>query len=1090
MGSHDPREPSDPLDHAATVELAPAVDTDGETLTLAAGAAPPVAALPGEFRVIDPANYERGEEIARGGMGRIVAAHDVRHDRPVALKEPLTSDDELVARFRREALITARLQHPAIVPIYEAGLWPDGRPFFAMRRVDGRALDQVIRERPTLAERLPLLSTTIAVCEALAYAHVRGIVHRDLKPHNVLVGAYGETVVIDWGLARRVGAAERERGSGASGEPTVTLAGGAVGTPAYMAPEQARGGIVDERTDVYALGALLYHVLAGRAPYDDTAARAHALVELVADGPPTPLAVMVEGVPPELAAIVDKAMAREPAERYRTASELAGDLRRFGEGRLVGAHRYSLGTLLARWARRHRLALAVAGAVAVASVVAAAIYVRGLRVERARTAAQRAAAIEERGRAEAEARRAEAQTRTLLTEHGRQRLAAGRPLEAAAYLARAYQLGDDSPTVRALLGLAMPTVDAAVLRHGDGPTQTVADVALDPARGRIVTASWDLTLGVWDAATGARRATLTGPEKLAQVEVLPDGSAVTGDHAGRITRWDLDGGGPPIEWGRLPSIALWLEQSRDGRHLAATAFGGTTTVFEIATGRPRLTVAGPVRGSPARLSADGALLLVPGPRLARWDLATGRLLDELADHRPNIEVADDGRLGLRDEDSVAVWSAGGQRLAARARGVTISHHRWLADDLLLAYQDGTLERWDPSANAVRWTASLGETQVRGLSATATRVLVAGGDGVVRVFDRATGHAVGTLAGHDGEVYGAAATADGEAVVTFSGDGTARRWRLDQVVPETWPAGRGAVLRWSPDGRHLAIATTDGAALYDRRGALVRRLSTAPTVALDFTADGRAVVVGEAAAVMMVPIDGGPASHRHPTDGMVRSLGVLSDGRIAIAASAVTVWEPATGAATPVPTAPLVDVVALEVLPGDALALTNGRHAVAVTLDGKVRAQCGDHTAWISAVTPSGDDHIASGDTSGTIWLWSTTSPSLRRLPSAGAIITALAGEASGARVFAGTRHGELRIWDVATGRVLTTLAGPTVSIAGIAVAPDGGAVATLDETGQVRLWRVAPEGRSPDAVAAAVAIGAPFAVDDDGRLRARDGSPR
>src|SRR5689334_4275166 len=155
-----------------------------------------------ELPVVEPSAYARGPEVARGGMGRVIAARDLRVGRPVAVKELLVRTPARAARFEREARLTARLQHPGIVPIYEIGRWPDGKPFYAMRMVPGRTLHQAIEEARSLAARLAVLPALIAASEAVAYAHGRRIIHRDLKPTNILVGSYGETVVIDWGLAK------------------------------------------------------------------------------------------------------------------------------------------------------------------------------------------------------------------------------------------------------------------------------------------------------------------------------------------------------------------------------------------------------------------------------------------------------------------------------------------------------------------------------------------------------------------------------------------------------------------------------------------------------------------------------------------------------------------------------------------------------------------------------------------------------------------------------------------------------------------------------------------------------------------------
>jgi serine/threonine protein kinase len=263
-----------------------------------------------------------------------------------------TSDAE--ARFIREALITARLQHPSIIPIYEAGRWPSGELFYTMKLVSGCSLAEALEGR-SYEQRLELLPHVIAATEAIAYAHSRHILHRDLKPSNVLVGEFGETLVIDWGLAKDLSEHRRlstsgllpsrgpdfdsySRGEGTSDDDldTLTLAGSVIGTPAYMPPEQASGRPVDERADVYSLGAILYHVLAGKTPYpeEDDPDR---LVRRVVVERPVPLPQRQAGITPELVRIVEKAMARSPGDRYPTARQLADDLRSFRTGQLVGA---------------------------------------------------------------------------------------------------------------------------------------------------------------------------------------------------------------------------------------------------------------------------------------------------------------------------------------------------------------------------------------------------------------------------------------------------------------------------------------------------------------------------------------------------------------------------------------------------------------------------------------------------------------------------------------------------------------------------------------------------------------------------------
>ncbi|HEX7839539.1 MAG TPA: serine/threonine-protein kinase, partial [Kofleriaceae bacterium] len=369
--------------NVATLPLGPRLDAE---TTIDAPAGPDEAPLP----VVPAIHYRPEREIARGGMGRIVAAEDQRLGRRVALKELIDPGFEQHGRFQREALITARLQHPGIVPVYEAGRWPSGEPFFAMKLVSGRPLDWVIAETTTLAERLALLPRIAAAADAIAFAHSQRVIHRDLKPANVLIGEFGETVVIDWGLAKSLDDAEGPeslrpvaRPRPRSAEPnasTLTVAGAVMGTPAYMAPEQARGEPLDQRADVFALGAMLYHLLAGAPPYN-----AHTATDVIAAaaiGKVRPLADREPGAPMDLVAIVERAMAARPADRYADAGELATELRRFLTGQLVSAHRYTAGERVSRFVRRHRAAVTIAVLAAIGFAAGGTFAVRRIMHER------------------------------------------------------------------------------------------------------------------------------------------------------------------------------------------------------------------------------------------------------------------------------------------------------------------------------------------------------------------------------------------------------------------------------------------------------------------------------------------------------------------------------------------------------------------------------------------------------------------------------------------------------------------------------------------------------------------------------------
>jgi serine/threonine protein kinase len=296
-------------------------------------------------------------EIAQGGMGRVFVGRDRRLGREVAVKVLLDGDPIAARRFEREARVAARLQHPGIVTVYDAGFWPTGEPYLVMKHVLGRSLDRVIADAESLDDRLALLPHLIAVADALAYAHDQGIVHRDLKPGNVVVGAFGETVVIDWGLAKDLHTDEPDepRPPRPDAPSDLTVDGAVLGTPGYMAPEQAAGEPVDVRADVYALGAMLFQSLTG-APPDRAGAPADTLLAL------EPRA------PADLVAIAAKALAVDRQQRYASAFDFAEDLKRFQTGQLVAAHRYSVPAHVRRFAGRHP-AVTLVGLLAAAAVV-------------------------------------------------------------------------------------------------------------------------------------------------------------------------------------------------------------------------------------------------------------------------------------------------------------------------------------------------------------------------------------------------------------------------------------------------------------------------------------------------------------------------------------------------------------------------------------------------------------------------------------------------------------------------------------------------------------------------------------------------
>ena len=342
--------------------------------------------------------YTDFEIIGSGGMGQILRATDPKIDRQIAIKTlhpKLLSNRSTLNRFQREARITGQLEHPNIVPVHDAGQSPDGTHFFCMKLVGGESLAEVLQglsalhaERETAHDGTRLLPEFLKICDAMEFAHSRGVIHRDLKPANIMIGSFGEVLVMDWGLAKNVLSDTQEQTSceleiqeldqehfrnyldTIIPDSTLTQDGTILGTLDYMPPEQAAGKVeeIDQQSDLYSLGAILYELLTLKPPLSGKLKIAR-LAQIIRGKFPPPRECNPEAfIPRDLEAVVLKAMAREKADRYPSVSEMKVDLQAFLQGRTLEAATYNPMQLLAKWIARNRKMCVGAAAVFVLSL--------------------------------------------------------------------------------------------------------------------------------------------------------------------------------------------------------------------------------------------------------------------------------------------------------------------------------------------------------------------------------------------------------------------------------------------------------------------------------------------------------------------------------------------------------------------------------------------------------------------------------------------------------------------------------------------------------------------------------------------------
>jgi WD40 repeat protein len=1056
----------------------------GESTAAAVGAtlpsrAAPVTAGPG----LDDANVpvtpeapgryafpggRQSAEIGRGGIGRVLVGLDQHLGREIAIKEllpdpgppgsssaggsrPSHPSSPAMMRFLREARVTGQLEHPSIVPVYEIGRRPDGTVYYTMKLVRGRTLAAALRACHTPAERLALLPHYLNLCHAIAYAHSRGVIHRDIKTDNVMLGEFGETMVLDWGLAKVRGARDLGEGDLArearrieEAEAGHTVNGAALGTPAYMSPEQAWGTLeaIDERSDVWSLGAVLHELLTGAPPFPS--GNAWDVVRRVRKETVPPVRSHDPAIPPELASVCDKALQRNRDARYRSAGDLAAEIQAYLSGERVAAYTYSSWELLRRFVARNRALTAAGAALLVVLVVGSALVYRAYRG--AEAARQGEAA--ERQRTEG-ARRREAVARVQAQDQARKaqlNLAAAyvyraeviekRKLhhEARAYYAAALKVRDDTAArsglyrdltqpIRARLehGVRIPMgLQRAVAFTADG-SRLAAGLCLEPETERYCRRS---RIEVRVRPTGRVVTRIEGAGDLGRsLAFTPDGRRLIGTHCAaaqgslcpdtRIRTWEADTGRLV---GDLPCpLALVNDLAVDarGRIAVAGCRSERTGPAQTCLQGDAVVYAGPADLTPRVLSGhrrpttsvrffpDGDRLATAGTdACARiWDLATGREVRALCEQGAEVyalAVSPDGRTLATgtDANDVLLWDVG-----TGARGAALQGHR----------------------DSVRQLAFVPEP----------RLLVSGGDDrSLLVWDLERREVATVLTGYPEPLTAVSVVAGGREVATASALGTVRIWSLRPGATVRRLEGHARWVRGlavSPDGQVLTSASQDGVVIRwsSGTGDLLRRDAVPPATAFAVSASGRAGLVGgeagevarwDAASGASAILDG-PRAH----GGMVRGVAVSPDGTRGISASedmTLAVWD--------------LD---------RALRVRTHRpspfkqYAVAVAPDGRTFASGGaDEKVRFWSLSADGEQCTA----------WSTESP-----------VRSLAYSGRGDRLAVGLDDGRVLLLHLGRGALDRTLSGTRKAVTSLAFSPDDRHLATTGGDRQVHLWDVA-----------------------------------
>jgi WD40 repeat protein len=996
-----------------------------------------------------------------------------------------------------------------------------------MRLIKGRPLNDAVKayHQRRLAgaaqplEQAALLQAFVQVCQAVAYAHDRGVIHRDLKGQNVVLGDYGEVIVLDWGLAKLLGHPEEHTPLPAvtldpAGAHDPSLPGAVLGTPSYMSPEQAAGrhDLVDRRTDVYGLGAMLYEVLTGRPPFTGTDNQ-DIRRQVCTQAPAHPCAVCPTA-PPALAAVCLRALAREPGQRYAGALEMAEEVRRWLADEPVRAYREPWDRRLARWGRRHR-AWVRAGAAAVLAVTLVSVLATLLIA-----AAWR--------REQSNRQQAESLSAALALERGQLLCEQGDVAAGLLWLSRSLEMAAAADAaaleraVRINLASWRPHLRAlkAVLPHPD----RVLAAAFAPDGETVLTVSRDGNARRWQAATGQPLLTLSLHNRVIRAAaVRPDGGAVLTADGKRIQLWDADTGrrlGRPWEH---PSAVSVLAFSPDGRTALSGDAGGAVRLHEVASGKllHQFTHHGAVLA--VAFSKGGKKALSGGlDNTARlWDLSSGK---ELLRLQPRLQRAvkavafsPDGRTVLTGSwPDAQLWDTA----TGKALGAPLDHHCGVRGGLfspdgrvvLTGSADHTAHLWDRATGRPLghplWHRA--RVTVLGWARDGNTLLTGGEDGTVRLWEATLQAPLQHTLQHEGWVYAAASSPDGKLVLTGGMEQAACLWDADTGRKiRLWNAVTGELLeggalqawqaavrrtrqraaaaadheRAAPDGRVWSVAfSPDGktlltgclgqaACLWDAAtGRLLRRLAHQGLLSLAFTPDFRTVVTGsrDRTARLHDADTGKVVRTFRPGEGEIDTVAITPDGKTVLVGceKGVRLHDAASGRLIArleghgrIPGHGGCTVTATAFSPDGQTLATGGQDRTARLWDattGQPRGRPLQHEGLVRAVAFSPDGRaLLTGSQDRTARLWDVNTGALCVPPLLHRdTVSCLAFAADGRNVVTGSHDRTARLWDVQTGKPLGPALRHDELVEAAASCRDGRTVLTggLDST--ARLWRI------------------------------------